>query len=389
VEVVTFMVSIGQAARSKPAIWIYDPFGPYPGAFDGYYDPTVASDRARAASNNYRGDYTVKLWIGGKIKHLLLDVLSSVRVSQPTQQHAVWAVNLFPSEGNIDQAQLLFTPSAQNAGVPENARVLFTYRGEYLLGDARGGPCPDGYSAVSSAAQCAAAVADLGELLAYVPSKSAAEGAGVSCTWCGGPNEAYLKKKDESCEEKRFVCRRTAPVGPAKPSVDCKGEYGACEFGTKLFTQSRKKFGAGKVAVFVGMLCVFFSFAYIIKNQQQPALFPQKAFGKFVLMLLFFFVARTVKLFTLKKSRVAPHMGSITRQMAAPPAPSLTLWRTWKYARNSSDPGLRRKSELPIVRRAASGISTEKLTSTRTQILVPSGNRSVAVQVGCAWAKIP
>ena len=106
---------------------IYPPIGPYRGNVTRTFDPRDAADRA-AARNIFspKGgcDFTLKITQGGKEHFYLLPASAGDEAGKKLRSLATEAVNLRATDGAVTAVELLYTPKADEAGLPENPKLL-------------------------------------------------------------------------------------------------------------------------------------------------------------------------------------------------------------------------------------------------------------------------
>ena len=107
---------------------IYPPIGPYRGNLIRTFDPRTAADRevARKVFSPKGGcDFTVKIAQGGKEHFYLLPASAAEDGdSKKLRSLATAAVNLKAEDGAVTTVELLYTPKADEAGLPANPQVL-------------------------------------------------------------------------------------------------------------------------------------------------------------------------------------------------------------------------------------------------------------------------
>ena len=107
---------------------VYPPIGPYRGNLIRTFDPRVAADRDAAHkmfSPRAGCDFSLKVVQGGKESYYLL-AASATDEKDPTALRSLTtaAVNLRGDNGPVTAVELLHTPSADQAGLPEKPAVL-------------------------------------------------------------------------------------------------------------------------------------------------------------------------------------------------------------------------------------------------------------------------
>lgn len=107
---------------------VYPPIGPYRGNLIRTFDPRVAADRdaARNVFSPKGGcDFTLRITQGGKESfHLLAASASEGKESKVLRSLTTAAVNLRGDQGPLSAVELLYTPKADQVGLPEKATVL-------------------------------------------------------------------------------------------------------------------------------------------------------------------------------------------------------------------------------------------------------------------------
>ncbi len=107
---------------------VYPPIGPYRGNAIRTFDPRHAADRelARRIYSPKGGcDFTLKIAQGGKERFYLL-AASAAEDGDPTTLRSLStaAVNLRAEDGPVTGVELLYTPKADQVGMPESPKVL-------------------------------------------------------------------------------------------------------------------------------------------------------------------------------------------------------------------------------------------------------------------------
>jgi len=107
---------------------VYPPIGPYRGNLIRTFDPRQPADREAAHktfSPKAGSDFTLKISQGGK-EHFYLLPASAAEDNDPKalRSLATSAVNLRADDGRVTAVELLHTPGADHAGMPENPKVL-------------------------------------------------------------------------------------------------------------------------------------------------------------------------------------------------------------------------------------------------------------------------
>ena len=137
VNVISIMASVSGANQSVNMV--YPPIGPYLGALIRRFDPSIAADRAAAASTFAPAggcDVCVRVVQGGVTNTYML-AASWDTAADPFSAGSLQtaAVNLRASDGAVTRIELLLTPDAQVNGLLVNPQVLYTWPG-YLGGKA-------------------------------------------------------------------------------------------------------------------------------------------------------------------------------------------------------------------------------------------------------------
>lgn len=107
---------------------VYPPIGPYRGNLIRTFDPRQAAERAAARqvfSPKGGCDFTLKITQGGRELYCLLPA-SAAEANDAAKLRSLTtaAVNLRAEEGAVTAVELLHTPGADQAGLPEKPRVL-------------------------------------------------------------------------------------------------------------------------------------------------------------------------------------------------------------------------------------------------------------------------
>jgi autotransporter-associated beta strand protein len=129
VQVISILASMSGA---KPSLnMVYPPVGPYTAGLIRLFDPTVAADRT-AANSIYAPtngcDYCVRVVQGGVTKTYMLPAssLTSPALTDLASLETE-AVNLPASDGAVTKIELLSTPNVEDAGLPANPTVFYTW----------------------------------------------------------------------------------------------------------------------------------------------------------------------------------------------------------------------------------------------------------------------
>jgi hypothetical protein len=107
---------------------VYPPIGPYRGNVIRTFDPRQNADReaARKIFSPKGGcDFTLKITQGGKENFYLLPATAADEAdATKLRSLATAAVNLRADDGAVTAVELLYTPKADEAGLPEQPKVL-------------------------------------------------------------------------------------------------------------------------------------------------------------------------------------------------------------------------------------------------------------------------
>ena len=113
--------------RSKDLL-VYPPIGPYRGNLIRTFDPRRAADRELAQkvfSPKGGCDFTLKITQGGKERcYLLAASAAEEGDASKWRSLSTAAVNLRAADGAVTAVELLYTPKADQAGMPEQPKVL-------------------------------------------------------------------------------------------------------------------------------------------------------------------------------------------------------------------------------------------------------------------------
>jgi len=127
VDVISLLMSANAAVPD--ANIIYPPIGPYTAGLIRLFDADSAEDRAKAQAFGYTEDtcnVCLRVTQGGIVRNYLMKVRVS-RDDDPMQTFHVSAINLPARDGDITQAELLFTPEVIAKGITPEHTVLYTW----------------------------------------------------------------------------------------------------------------------------------------------------------------------------------------------------------------------------------------------------------------------
>ena len=127
-EVPVISVMAAMSLTNLDLNMIYPPIGPYRGNLIRTFDPRVAADRDNAKKvYGAKGgcDFTLKITQGGKVHFYLLPACATENnESKKLRSLVTEAVNISADAGTVTAIELLYTPKADESGLPENPQVL-------------------------------------------------------------------------------------------------------------------------------------------------------------------------------------------------------------------------------------------------------------------------
>jgi hypothetical protein len=126
VQVISVMAAMTMA--DADVNMVYPPIGPYRGNLIRTFDPRRAADRELAQkvfSPKGGCDFTLKITQGGKERCYLLAASAAEEGDASNWRSlSTAAVNLRAADGAVTAVELLYTPKADQAGMPEPPKVL-------------------------------------------------------------------------------------------------------------------------------------------------------------------------------------------------------------------------------------------------------------------------
>lgn len=126
VQVISVMAAMTMA--DADVNMVYPPIGPYRGNLIRTFDPRRAADRELAQkvfSPKGGCDFTLKITQGGKERcYLLAASAAEEGDASKWRSLSTAAVNLRAADGAVTAVELLYTPKADQAGMPEQPKVL-------------------------------------------------------------------------------------------------------------------------------------------------------------------------------------------------------------------------------------------------------------------------
>ncbi len=125
-------VMAGVSSVTPEANLVYPPIGPYKAGLITLFDPSVVADRAKAASifcPTEGCDVSLRITQGGKVKTYML-AIPIVPTADPLTgaSFRTRAINLPAADGEVIRIDLLSTPDAEKAGLPNTPVVLDTWQ---------------------------------------------------------------------------------------------------------------------------------------------------------------------------------------------------------------------------------------------------------------------
>ena len=130
IEVISLLVSASLVTRE--ANIVYPPIGPYTAGRLVSLDASSAEGHSRARSSGYdesNCNVCLRVTQGGKVKtYLLKDGLSPKDDPKAWNSLCIVAVNLPARDGEVTQADLLYTPGVLRRGVSKDSKILYSWR---------------------------------------------------------------------------------------------------------------------------------------------------------------------------------------------------------------------------------------------------------------------